>query len=218
MGLAIFDLDETLIATDSDLAWGEYLVSEGLVDADEHREKSAYFYEQYQRGELDVREDLAYVCSVLARFSMPQLHELRAGFVRECIEPSILPKGKALIAEHRGKGDFPLVITSTIEFVVEPIVQLLGIDTLIATIPEIADDRYTGNILGIPSFGEGKVQRLNEWLAGGAHTLDGSYFYTDSHNDLPLLNLVEHPIAVDPDLKLQQAAEKNGWQIISLRD
>lgn len=218
MALAIFDLDETLISLDSDLAWGEYLVSQGLLDKTEFMAKSDYFYQQYLAGELDIHEDLAYVCSVLARFPMAKLVSLRQDFLRQCIEPHILPKGLALIADHRQAGDYPMIITSTIAFVVEPIAERLGIDTLIAPIPEVQADRFTGKLLGVPSFAEGKVQRLNEWLQDQPHTLAGSHFYTDSHNDLPLLRLVERPVAVDPDAKLHKEAALNNWPVISLRD
>ena len=136
----------------------------------------------------------------------------------ERVEPLLLPKAEALINEHRQKNDDLLIITSTIEFVTRPIVDRLGIETLIAPIPEIKNNRYTGNIVGTPSFGSGKVIRLNQWLSETEHTMTGSHFYSDSHNDLPLLRLVDHPVAVDPDDILRQEAKEKAWRIISLRD
>ena len=218
MALAIFDLDETLIAVDSDHAFGDYLAAEGLVDASEQRVANERFYRQYQEGRLDIHAYLAHVCGLLARFPMAELLALRQDFVQRRIAPAVLPAGLALIARHRQQGDHPLVITSTLEFIAEPIVkELLGIETLIAPQPELRDGRFTGKALGTPSFGAGKVTRLQEWLAATGHTLAGSHCYTDSHNDLPLLRAVERPVAVDPDPQLRQAAEANAWPIITLR-
>lgn len=218
MTLAIFDLDETLIAEDSDHLWGQYVIDAGLVDADSHRERNDAFYEQYKAGELDIDEYLAFSCSVLASHSMATLEAHRAQFVEEKILPVVLPQAKSLVDEHRRRGDTLLVITSTIEFVTRPIVDLFGIDTLIAPIPEVQSGQYTGRIAGVPSFGPGKVTRLQQWLSDKTHSLSGSHFYSDSHNDLPLLEMVDNPVAVNPDPILKQAAEQNHWQIISLRD
>ncbi|MBL6690665.1 MAG: HAD family hydrolase [Pseudomonadales bacterium] len=218
MPLAIFDLDETLIATDSDHEWGEYVCDHGLVNEEVHRARNDAFYEQYKAGELDIYEYLAFSCSVLTRYSMDKLQAYRSDFVEKRIAPKMLEKGRALIDEHKNRGDQVMVITSTIEFVTRPIVDAFGIEILIAPDPEIIDNRYTGNIVGVPSFGEGKVTRLKSWMSENNETLNGSYFYSDSHNDLPLLRLVDNPIAVDPDLTLRAEAEKKQWQIISLRN
>lgn len=218
MALAIFDLDETLIASDSDYEWGQFVVDHGLVDEAEHKEKNESFYEDYKKGQLDIDEYLRFSCSVLTRYSIEELFEFRQEFVETRIQPVRLKKGESLVEEHRQKGDELLVITSTIEFITRPIVDLLGIETLIAPMPEIVDNRYTGNIVGVPSFAEGKVTRLKDWLEQTGNSLTGSTFYSDSHNDLPLLNLVDTPVAVDPDEILQKTAESNQWQIISLRD
>jgi HAD superfamily hydrolase (TIGR01490 family) len=218
MPLAIFDLDETLIAADSDHEWGQFVIDRGLVNSDEHKYMNDNFYTQYKAGELNIDEYLKFSCSVLAQHSMDELLKHRSAFVRERILPTVLAKGVALVEQHRNKGDTLLVITSTIEFVTRPIVDHFGIDTLIAPIPEIIGHQYTGNIVGVPSFKEGKVTRLRQWLENHEHSLDGSYFYSDSHNDLPLLRIVSHPVAVDPDPVLQVEAEANQWQVISLRN
>lgn len=217
MALAIFDLDETLISSDSDHEWCQFLVNRGLVDAETHNRQSDAFYKQYQLGELDIDAYLAFACSVLTKFSMDELFALRSEFIEEVIKPLILPRARELIARHLEAGDYPMVITSTIEFVTSPIVELFCIETLIAPVPEIIDSRYTGNITGTPSFAQGKVTRLKQWLDENDENLSGSYFYSDSHNDLPLLHRVDHPVAVDPDEKLRAAAKENNWQIISLR-
>lgn len=217
VALAIFDLDETLISSDSDHEWGEFVVRKGLVDPQLHRRLNDEFYKQYKQGELDISAYLDFACSVLARFSFEELHAYRKEFMETVIEPLILPRGRQLVTHHKEAGDFLLVITSTIEFITAPIVQSLGIDTLIAPHPEIRNNRYTGNIVGTPSFAEGKVTRLKQWLEGVDLDLVGSFFYTDSHNDMPLLRLVDHPVAVDPDERLKTEAEKRQWKIISLR-
>lgn len=218
VALVIFDLDETLISSDSDHEWGQFVVEKGLADRQLHQQMNDKFYNQYKQGELDIKAYLDFACSVLAKFSLEELYAYRKEFMETVIEPLILPRARQLVTEHKEAGDFLLVITSTIEFITAPIVQSLGIDTLIAPDPEIRNNRYTGNIVGIPSFAEGKVTRLKQWLEGVDLDLGGSFFYTDSHNDLPLLRLVDHPVAVDPDEKLRAEAEKKQWKIISLRD
>lgn len=217
MALAIFDLDETLIATDSDRAWGNFLITKGLVDESVYKFKNEQFYTDYKRGVLDINAYLAFSCSVLTKFSIQDLKKLHREFVATFITPFLLPKAMELIKHHRLRGDRLLVITSTNQFVAEPIVSLLGIDTIIAPQLEIKENKYTGRILGIPSFGEGKVIRIKEWVRRKGETLEGSYFYTDSHNDLPLLKIVSNPIAVDPDNLLRSEAKKEKWSIISLR-
>lgn len=217
MPLAIFDLDETLIAEDSDHAWGVYVAEHGLVDPIEHQRRNDEFYAQYKAGQLDINAYLAFACSVLAAHPINLLQEHRAKFVDECIRPVVLSAGQALVDAHKANGDTVLIITSTIEFVTRPIADLFGIKTLIAPTPQISDNRYTGNIVGVPSFGPGKVTRLQAWLGETGESMDGAYFYSDSHNDLPLLRLVDHPIAVDPDPLLRAEAEAQQWKILSLR-
>lgn len=218
MPLTIFDLDETLIAADSDHEWGQFVVDKGLVDAQTHQKKNDDFYEQYKAGQLDIDEYLQFSCSILTQYSMEDLHRFRSEFVAQRIQPIILEKAQDLVKKHRKLGDTLLVITSTIEFVTRPIVDEFGIDILIAPDPEIISNRYTGRIVGVPSFAAGKVTRLEQWLANRQDSLKGSSFYSDSHNDLPLLRLVDNPVAVDPDPILREKAEENQWPVISLRD
>ena len=218
MALAIFDLDETLIATDSDYQWGQYVVDRRLVNPAAHKRKNDAFYASYRAGKLDIDEYLAFSCALLAHYTMEELEAYRSDFFRERIAPTILSAAVALVDQHRVQGDTLLVVTSTIEFVTRPIVDAFGIDTLIAPVPEVTDGRYTGKITGTPSFGEGKVTRLQAWLEETNHSLAGSTFYSDSHNDLPLLRLVDNPVAVDPDSTLRRQALANGWRIISLRE
>ena len=218
MTLAIFDLDNTLIAGDSDYLWGQYLVDQGIVNRDKYEAANARFYEDYKHGQLDIREFLNFALQPLAQHDPEQLYAWRSDFVREKIEPILLPAAHRLIEEHRSLGDTLMIITATNRFVTEPIARLYGIEHLIATTPEFREGRYTGLYEGIPCFQEGKVTRLIEWLDQHEKSLEGSWFYSDSHNDLPLLSRVRHPVAVDPDDILRQHADQEGWPVLSLRD
>ena len=218
MTLAIFDLDGTLLNGDSDYTWGQFLVEKGLVDTQAYKEANDVFFKQYQSGTLDIHEYLAFSLAPLKQFSSAELNHLHQTFMQEKVQPMMLKKAKDLIKDHKNQGHFLLMITATNQFVTGPISDALGMDHIIAPIPEIIDGHYTGNIIGIPSFQEGKVTRLNEWLAETGHTMEGSYFYSDSRNDLPLLELVDHPIAVDADETPTKIAQDRGWQHISLRN
>lgn len=217
MSLAIFDLDNTLLAGDSDYLWGQFLVEQGIVDRDYYESENARFYQQYREGTLNIGEFLSFALKPLADNELDQLHDWRERFVDCKIRPILLDGARQLVDKHRDAGDTLLVITATNRFVTEPIVQLYGIDELIATTPEFADGRYTGAVEGEPCFQEGKVKRLEKWLAETRLNLEGSWFYSDSHNDLPLLQQVDHPVAVDPDATLAAVARERGWPIISLR-
>lgn len=217
MSLAIFDLDNTLIADDSDYLWGQFLVDRGIVDKDHYETANTKFYEDYKQGTLDIVEFLRFSLRPLAENDPLQLYQWRAEFIQDVITPLLLKPAQQLIDKHRTQGDTLLVITATNRFVTDPIVKLYGIDNLLATTPEMIEGSYTGKFIGIPCFQEGKVKLLNEWLSLSSHTMDGSWFYSDSHNDLPLLKLVDHPVAVDPDQKLTQFAKNANWPIISLR-
>lgn len=217
MSLAIFDLDNTLIAGDSDHAWGEFLVEEGLVDQVAFKQANDQFYAQYQSGTLDINAYLRFALSPLARFAMNELKLMHDTFFARHIAPIMLPKAQAKIEEHRAAGDRILIITATNRFITEPIAKELGITEMLASEAEIKDDRYTGEPRGIPCFREGKVQRLKMWLAQESESMAGSSFYSDSINDLPLLESVDYPVAVDPDDRLQATAKERGWPIISLR-
>lgn len=217
MPLAIFDLDETLLSGDSDHAWGEFLVSKALVDGVQFKAENDRFYEQYRNGELDVARYLAFSCAPLARIRRETLNGLHGEFMTNVIEPMILPKARALIAQHQAQGDFVMVITATLDFITRPIVSRLGIETLLAPVAEIKNGQYTGQVPGIATLGQGKVDRLMLWLEDQPFTLQDSTFYSDSRNDLPLLQRVDYPICVDPDPVLRAHAETEGWPIISLR-
>lgn len=218
MTLAIFDLDGTLISGDSDHQWGQFLVERNIVDVEVYRAKNDYFYQQYLAGTLDIKEYLNFSLAPLTQFSQLELMQLHDEFMRVKISPLLQEKAIDLIAEHKAKGHFTMIITATNEFVTAPIAQLLGVEYLIAPIPEKIDNQYTGKVVGVPSFQEGKVIRLNAWLEETGRNLEGSYFYSDSHNDLPLLELVDNPIVVDADETLTKVAQEKGWPIISLRN
>lgn len=217
MSLAIFDLDNTLLADDSDYLWGQFLIKLGVVDSTWYEGENQRFYDAYKAGNLDIFEFLAFSLKPLAEHDMATLKNWHAQFMDEVIRPLMLAKAQALVDQHRDKGDTLLIITATNRFVTAPIAIAYGIDNLLATDPEIIDGRYTGKVAGTPCFQEGKVERLHEWLKTNQHSLEGSYFYSDSHNDLPLLKLVSHPVTVDADDTLLAHAEKYGWQQISLR-
>lgn len=218
MALAIFDLDHTLLGGDSDQAFGQFMVETGLVDGPAFRAQSQAFYQQYLDGTLDIEEHLRHSLTPLARFSMDELASLHQDFLQRYIRPMMQPKAYALLQEHRQKGDCLLIITATNHFIASPIAEALGVDDIIACDAEIKDNRYTGEPSGLPSFREGKVTRLQQWLSQHPEqTLEGSYFYSDSFNDVPLLEQVTHPVAVDPDDKLRAIAQQNDWPVISLR-
>ncbi len=215
--LALFDLDNTLLAGDSDHAWGDYLCERGILDSVAYKARNDDFYQDYLAGRLDITAYLNFSLEILGRSQMAQLQQWHGEFMRDCIEPIILVKGEALLAEHREAGDKLLIITATNRFVTGPIAARLGVDTLLATECEMAAGRYTGRTTDVPCFKEGKVTRLNRWLGETGLSLQGSSFYSDSMNDLPLLEQVSRPVAVDPDPRLQAAAEQRGWPVISLR-
>lgn len=218
MALAIFDLDNTLLAGDSDYLWGRYLAENHIVDPEVYHDTNLAFYHDYQAGKLDIDAFLRFVFQPLADNSMDDLLRWRADYLEQKIKPIILEKGLQLIAHHRAQGDVPLIITATNSFITTPIAELLGIEHLIATEPAFSNGRYTGEVHGVPSFQQGKVTRLGDWLQQHHYDLEGSFFYSDSHNDLPLLEQVETPVAVDPDDILKTTAEQRGWKILSLRE
>jgi HAD superfamily hydrolase (TIGR01490 family) len=217
MALAIFDLDNTLLAGDSDHLWGQFLVAQGLVDGDAFAQANDAFYRDYQQGTLDIDAFLRFALRPLRDHPPALMESLRARFVAERIAPLMLPAARALIDDHRAAGDTLLIITASNTFITAPIAALFGVPNLIATDPEVRDGRFTGAVAGIPSFRSGKVVRLEAWLAAQGETLAGSSFYSDSHNDLPLLERVDRAVAVDPDPLLRAAALARGWAILSLR-
>lgn len=218
MILSIFDLDNTLINGDSDHAWGEFLVAKGLVDAKHYQKTNDYFYQQYQHGGLNIHEYLAFALQPLADNDKSQLDIWHKEFMQEYIAPMLQAKAQELLQKHRDKGHFLLIITATNGFITEPIADILGVDDILSTDAECKDGQYTGKTLGTPCFQEGKVERLNAWLEGKPYDLQGSYFYSDSHNDLPLLNMVDNPVVVDADDILREHALQQHWPHISLRE
>jgi HAD superfamily hydrolase (TIGR01490 family) len=218
MPLAIFDLDNTLLSGDSDYLWGQYLAARGVVDGAAYEAENARFYEDYKAGRLDIDAFLAFALRPLRDNPPEALFAWRADFMATRIEPLIGRPARELVARHRQAGDTLLVITATNSFVTAPIAERFGIPHLIATEPERNGLGFTGRVAGTPAFREGKVTRLQDWLGEHGGGLAGSYFYSDSNNDLPLLERVDNPVAVDPDALLAAAARERGWPVISLRD
>jgi len=217
MALAIFDLDNTLIAGDSDHSWGEFLCAEGLVDAQRFSHDNDRFYQDYQEGRLDIYAYLRFALAPLTGRSIEEVARLQQQFMRDWVEPMLLPAAFELLDKHRNRGDELVIITASNTVVTGPIAERLGVATLMGCDTEIVGGKYTGQPTGVPSFQEGKVTRLQDWLATTGHSLTGAWFYSDSHNDLPLLERVDNPVATDPDPQLAAVANDRGWPIISLR-
>jgi len=216
--LAIFDLDHTLLNGDSDYLWGQFLSKHGHVDARQYEKENQRFYDEYVAGTLDIFEFLEFSLAPLSQMEMNELSRLHQQFMDEYIQPIITNKSRALIQKHTDNGDSLLIITATNLFITGPIAKELGIEHILATEPEIINNRYTGKVSGTPCFREGKVERLKDWLKETGGNLANSCFYSDSHNDLPLLEMVTKPVAVDPDDTLRTHAEMKGWEIMSLID
>lgn len=218
--LALFDLDNTLLSGDSDYEWGQFLIQRGVLGRAEYEAQNAAFFEQYKAGTLDIHEYLGFALRPLAAHAPHDLDRWHADFMASCILPMIGKPARALIERHRAAGDLCAIVTATNSFVTAPIARAFGIDYLIATEPETVNGRYTGRVAGTPCFREGKVRRVEDWLAGLGRTIaefSESAFYSDSQNDLPLLERVTRPVAVDPDVKLAAEAARRGWPVISLR-
>jgi HAD superfamily hydrolase (TIGR01490 family) len=216
--LALFDLDNTLLAGDSDFAWSQFLIEEGVLDRAAHEEKSRWFLAEYERGTIRMQDWLAFQLAPLKGRSAAELAAWHAQFMRRKIEPMILPRGRELLAKHAGA--LRVIVTATNRFITAPIARALGVEHLIACEVEMQEGVPTGRALGEPSFGAGKVRRLEAWLADRGERLADypeSWFYSDSHNDLPLLERVTHAVAVDPDATLRARAAERGWPVISLR-
>lgn len=216
MNLATFDLDNTLLAGDSDHLWGEYLADVGAVDRDWYREENHRYYAAYVAGTLDIQAYCAFVFQPLRDNDPRRLRAWRERFVAERIAPLIAPGTPALLERHRAQGDTLLITTATNRFITEPIAELLGVPHLIATDPEMREGRYTGRLAGTANFQHGKVERLQAWRATQPPFAHSS-FYSDSRNDLPLLMAADTAVAVDPDEVLRAEAQRRGWPIISLR-
>ena len=220
MNLALFDLDNTLLNGDSDFELSQFLIGIGVLDRELFEVKNLAFYEQYKAGTLDIHEFLDFQLKPLSRHSRKTLDAWHQQFMRESVMPMITPQSRELVQRHRAAGDICAIITATNSFVTAPIAREFGVEHLIATEPEHRNGEFTGNVADVPCFREGKITRLENWLAARGWTLDSfadSVFYSDSLNDLPLLRKVKTPVAANPDETLRAHAEQHGWRIISLR-
>jgi HAD superfamily hydrolase (TIGR01490 family) len=220
MRLALFDLDNTLLAGDSDYEWGQFLVDQGVLDRDGYEAQNRAYYEQYVAGSLDIHEYLGFALRPLAEHSPRDLARWHDQFMRSRILPMVGAAARKLVRSHLESGDLCAIITATNSFVTAPIAREFGVAHLIATEPQTEDGRFTGRVAGTPCFREGKVRRLEEWLSSQDRRLEDfaqSSFYSDSHNDLPLLQRVSRPVAVDPDQQLLEHAKSRDWEVISLR-
>ena len=218
--LALFDLDNTLLAGDSDYNWSLFLISEGLLDAKKHFERNEQFYADYKAGQLNIMEFLKFQLKPLSEHKKTFLDELHLKYMEKVIKPMMTAKAQVLVDKHKAAGDLCVVITATNSFVTKPIATAYGIEHLIGSDPEMVNGEYTGGVTGVPSFQAGKVTRINQWLAERGKKLsdfETSYFYSDSHNDLPLMKLVTNPVAVDADEILTAYAQVQAWLLISLR-
>ncbi len=217
MALAIFDLDHTLINGDSDYLWGEYMVANKIVDADVYQRENKAFLDDYLRGDLDNETYLKFALKPLTQYPIDRLHAWRSDYVSHWIKPIVAKGTQALLDKHRAQGDELIIISATNLFITAPIAELLGIDQILSTEPEIIDNQYTGRYLGTPTFKEGKVTVLNKWLKNSNHSLSNSYFYSDSINDLPLLQQVKEAVVVDGAELLVDEANRRKWKCVSLR-
>lgn len=222
MRLALFDLDGTLLPTDSDHAFNEYVVGLGWADAADYRRRNDAFYADYLAGQLDIADYIDFATAPWRHRSEEEIAAASAGFIRDVMQPAIRERAQALVQRHRDAGDLLAIVTATNEFVTRPIADLFGIDALIATeLSRDATGRITGGIAGVPAFREGKVTRVTDWLAQRGlkqSGLDSSTFYSDSLNDLPLLEWVSHPVATNPGPELQRLAEARRWPVLRLFD
>lgn len=220
MQLALFDLDNTLLSGDSDFEWAQFLIAQGVLDREVYEARNLEFYEQYKAGTLDIHAFLDFQLKPLSRHSRSQLDAWHAQFMQTRILPMIGQPARDLVQKHKDQGHTLAIITATNSFVTGPIAREFGVPHLIATEPEQVNGEYTGKVVEIPCFREGKVTRLNDWLASMGKQrgdIERSWFYSDSHNDLFLLEWVSDPVAVDPDPQLTATAQARGWPVISLR-
>ncbi len=220
MNLALFDLDNTLLNGDSDFEWAQFLIEQGVLDRELFEAKNLAFYEQYKAGTLDIYEFLDFQLKPLSRHARKVLNGWRDDFMQRKVRGMMTVPAQELVARHRAAKDVCVIITATNSFVTSPIAREFGVEHLIATEPEEKDGQFTGGVSGVPCFREGKITRLESWLAQrgwGWDSFADSFFYSDSLNDLPLLAKVNNPVAVDPDATLRKHAEQHGWRILTLR-
>ncbi len=217
MALALFDLDDTLIVGNCETEWFHYLAENGHIDATQYQTEIAEFDRQYEAGAPDIDDYIRYVLATLARHPMKTLLNWRNEWLQQKMIPRIAKGARRLLQQHRDAGDEIVIISASTTFCVEPIAELLGVEHVLATKLEIINNRYSGDFIAPTCFSEGKITLLQHWLKNSHHSLSGSHFYSDSNNDIPLLELAEFPIAVDADAKLAVVAENKGWSQISLR-
>jgi HAD superfamily hydrolase (TIGR01490 family) len=220
VNLALFDLDNTLLSGDSDFEWSQFLVDQGVLDRELFEAKNLAFYEQYKAGTLNIAEFLDFQLKPLSRHARKVLDAWHEEFMQRKVRPMMGDKARDLVAKHKAAGDVCVIVTATNSFVTAPIAREFGVEHLIATDPEEVHGEFTGRVAGVPSFREGKVLRMEQWLAERGWSWGSfaeTWFYSDSLNDLPLLAKVRHPVAVDPDATLRAHAGKQGWPVISLR-
>jgi HAD superfamily hydrolase (TIGR01490 family) len=220
MKLALFDLDNTLLSGDSDFEWAQFLIAKGVLDRELHEAKNQEFYDHYKAGTLDIHAFLDFQLAPLSRHPREELDAWHREFMATRIAPMMTPAAKALVRRHLDANDLCAIVTATNSFVTGPICRAFGIEHLVATVPAQAGGRFTGKPRGTPAFKDGKIERVEAWLESlglwwGA--FEASHFYSDSHNDLPLMSKVSHPVAVDPDDTLRARALAAGWPVISLR-
>lgn len=218
MTLALFDLDNTLLDGDSDFEWGQFLVRKGVVDGPSYTAKNLEFYEQYKAGTLNIYEFARFSLTPLTQLDDETLTQYHLEFMDSVIKPKMSQKAVELVNQHKAQGHTLMIITATNSFVTRPIAHAFGIEHLIATEPKRANGRYVAEVEGIASFQGGKVTRLNQWLEQYNENLKGSYFYSDSHNDLPLLEMVDYPVVVNPDPKLMAVAKAKNWPLMDLHN
>lgn len=219
MELVLFDLDNTLLSGDSDYAWAQFLIEQGVLDGDVYERANDAFFEDYKAGTLNIHEFLMFQLKPLSQYPRKQLDAWHRQFMEQKIRPMITPASRKLVNDHLSSGSLCAIVTATNSFVTTPIAAELGIEHLIATEPEVRDGAFTGGVEGTPSFREGKIERLDDWLVSLGHRFEDfpkSWFYSDSLNDLPLLERVTNPVAVDPDDTLARIARERGWPVISL--
>ena len=217
--LVMFDLDHTLLPLDSDYAWGQFSCSLGWNDSVEHARRNDAFYQQYKAGTLDIHEFIRFATSTIRHQGRAKAEAAHREFMRQVIEPAIHPEALALVREHQRETPLVLIVTATNEFVTGPIAQAFGVSDLLALdLERDTQGWFTGEILGVPTFRAGKVRRMEEWLAqrGLSWGTVESTFYSDSINDLPLLEKVNHPVATNPDERLRAIARTRGWPILDL--
>ncbi|MGE8548225.1 MAG: HAD family hydrolase [Alcaligenes sp.] len=218
--LALFDLDHTLLPLDSDYQWADFLARSGRAgDPLEAVRRNEDLMERYNQGLLTAEESAEFMLGLLTRGTQEELLAWQDEFMQAIILPSITPAARELLAQHQDQGHLVAIVTATNEFVTRPIAAALGVQHLIATTPEMLEGRYTGKIAGVPSFQAGKITRVNQWLQGMGRTLsdfERSWFYSDSPNDLPLMEVVSHPVATNPSDRLRSVAVERGWTIIDL--